>query len=269
MKERIGAFSDMTGLSPETIRYYEQLGLLNPHRQSDNRYRFYEDRDLFHLAQIKQFQGLGMTLADIAENVHQSDLSSATQMIKAQRAVCEQELEELEARLSRLKVLEQDYQRLSDGTGQAHMTRVRSMYRLMISDPGIMEHPHTRPMIRELVSLMPYAHTTMIVPQGALLDVGIDPIPTRYGIGILAHYANANGFTLREPVQHYPTTCDLVVPICVRDFRSVTRAEMAPLLDEFERRSLRVVSDAHALIRHAQNAVDGDRYYMSIHASYA
>ncbi len=55
----------MSGVSPRTLRFYDEIGLLNPARYGDNHYRYYEEEQLLLLQQILFFRELGFPLSDI------------------------------------------------------------------------------------------------------------------------------------------------------------------------------------------------------------
>jgi DNA-binding transcriptional MerR regulator len=69
MKEtaRIGEVARAAGLSVQTLRYYERLGLLPPPRRSGNGYRLYPADTLKRLRLIRQAQALGFRLDEIKE----------------------------------------------------------------------------------------------------------------------------------------------------------------------------------------------------------
>ena len=62
----IQAFAALTGLSADTLRYYEKEGLLAPTRDS-NGYRVYSERDAAWLAFILRLKETNMPLAQIKE----------------------------------------------------------------------------------------------------------------------------------------------------------------------------------------------------------
>jgi DNA-binding transcriptional MerR regulator len=65
---RIGEAAEATGLTPRTIRYYEELGLLNPAAHISGGNRRFDDEDLERLNLIKQLKDVvGLSLADIQE----------------------------------------------------------------------------------------------------------------------------------------------------------------------------------------------------------
>ncbi|HHW5119686.1 MerR family DNA-binding transcriptional regulator [Staphylococcus pseudintermedius] len=42
----IKVVSELTGLSTRTLRYYDQIGLLNPSNSSEAGYRLYNEKDI-------------------------------------------------------------------------------------------------------------------------------------------------------------------------------------------------------------------------------
>ncbi|MBB5933139.1 MerR family transcriptional regulator [Streptomyces zagrosensis] len=61
---RIGELAGLTGVSPRSLRYYEQQGLLAPQR-ADNGYRAYDRLDAVRVANIKVALDAGLTLEDV------------------------------------------------------------------------------------------------------------------------------------------------------------------------------------------------------------
>ncbi|WP_323776758.1 Cu(I)-responsive transcriptional regulator [Leisingera sp.] len=59
----IGDVSSRSGLPAKTIRYYEDIGLIKPHR-SANGYRCFAETDLHKLAFLGRARALGFTIED-------------------------------------------------------------------------------------------------------------------------------------------------------------------------------------------------------------
>ncbi|MCW0212589.1 MAG: MerR family transcriptional regulator [Pseudonocardia sp.] len=60
---RIGELGERAGVSPRTLRHYEDLGLL-PARRAANGYRSYDDADLRAVTEIRALVGLGLSLEE-------------------------------------------------------------------------------------------------------------------------------------------------------------------------------------------------------------
>jgi DNA-binding transcriptional MerR regulator len=57
--------SDMAGVSPRTLHYYDEIGLLKPANYGTNGYRYYDDKAALRLQQILFFKELDFKLEEI------------------------------------------------------------------------------------------------------------------------------------------------------------------------------------------------------------
>jgi DNA-binding transcriptional MerR regulator len=120
----IGDAARSSGVKIPTIRYYEEIGLLNPPPRSEGNRRLYDDKDLRKLAFIRHARELGFevdairTLLSLQENPNQS-CGEADQIARARLA-------EVEQKLFRLSALKQELQRMVDhcATGRVSGCRV-------------------------------------------------------------------------------------------------------------------------------------------------
>ena len=65
---RIAEVADATGLTPRSIRYYEEVGLLAPAARSEGAYRLYDTDDLERLRFIRGLRDdAGFSLAEIGQ----------------------------------------------------------------------------------------------------------------------------------------------------------------------------------------------------------
>jgi Cd(II)/Pb(II)-responsive transcriptional regulator len=65
MNMRIGELGKLTGCQPETIRFYEQKGLLPSPVRSDANYRLYDATHAERLHFIRRCRALGMSLDEV------------------------------------------------------------------------------------------------------------------------------------------------------------------------------------------------------------
>ena len=78
--------SDMAGLldlTPETIRYYESVGIVKPRHSEQNRYRYYLSTDFSRLYNAKLLRSMGFSLAEIKSFFYEkNDLEQRESAIK-------------------------------------------------------------------------------------------------------------------------------------------------------------------------------------------
>ena len=76
-KKNIGQIAEETGLSIQTIRYYESLGLLPPPLRSESGYRQYDEAYLEHINFIKNAREFGFSLDEMKELVRLKSSNNA------------------------------------------------------------------------------------------------------------------------------------------------------------------------------------------------
>lgn len=126
---QIDEVAKLTGITKRTIRYYEDLELLNPAR-SDSRYRLYTEEDIdtinevknlrimlgMNLSQIKRFMGLKKMISDILDGTER-DISIINETEDRIRELMEF-IDEREKMLSRIKNNCNNYLERLDKTAQ-------------------------------------------------------------------------------------------------------------------------------------------------------
>ena len=106
----IGTLAKRTGTKVQTIRYYEQIGLMPEPGRTDGGQRRYGDVELDRLSFIRHSRQLGFSLGAIRELL---DLSDSPERSCAQvDAVAQKQLREVEARIARLEALRVELRRM-------------------------------------------------------------------------------------------------------------------------------------------------------------
>jgi DNA-binding transcriptional MerR regulator len=62
--------AEQTGLSVDTLRYYERIGLLAPTRDASSRHRRYSQMDLVWIAFLSKLRSTGMPLLEIRDYIN-------------------------------------------------------------------------------------------------------------------------------------------------------------------------------------------------------
>ncbi len=92
---RIGEISKLYGIGPDSLRYYEELGLIHPQR-SENQYRMYHIHDLWRLNVIRDLRNLGFSMERIQAYLDDRSLASTEAMLTEELAVIKTRMDALE-----------------------------------------------------------------------------------------------------------------------------------------------------------------------------
>ncbi|MET8770484.1 MerR family transcriptional regulator [Streptomyces sp. NPDC004658] len=99
---RIGELAARTGMTRDTIRFYEKVGLIAGRRLA-NGYRDFPPEAVAWLQYVRTAQTLGFSLAEIARN--SEELRAAPDAAEALSALFEEKIKVVDARMAELTTL--------------------------------------------------------------------------------------------------------------------------------------------------------------------
>ena len=134
----IGQLSKRTGVKIPTIRYYEQMELIEAPERSSGNQRRYTSGGLERLSFIRHARQLGLSIEDIRELVQLSQVPQKP-CSNAHDIAC-RHLQAVRARMSQLKKLEAELKRISSVSDAGHVGECRVIEALM--DHGLCETNH-------------------------------------------------------------------------------------------------------------------------------
>lgn len=97
MRYTVKELAEAAGVTPRTLHYYDQIGLLRPASLGENGYRYYTEDALLRLQQIMLYRELDFTLAEIQTILDEPafDLLAALRLQKEQLQQRVQRMSEL------------------------------------------------------------------------------------------------------------------------------------------------------------------------------
>ncbi|MBN9653466.1 MerR family transcriptional regulator [Halobacillus sp. GSS1] len=98
---KISEFSQLTGLSKETLRYYAEVGLLEPaYIHPDNHYRYYDDGSYFLALMLGKLRALGFTIQEMKKVMDDKSFLQLEQLLLEKRSKIHKEIQDLQSRLA-------------------------------------------------------------------------------------------------------------------------------------------------------------------------
>jgi putative AdoMet-dependent methyltransferase len=128
MAMKVHEAARLLGVTPRALRFYEEKGLLQPHKEAENGYRLYGEDDLIRLRWIISLRELGLSISAIQEAMPAieqpkqwiSKLDRARAALYAEWLTAKEALEALDSTLTSWKQ-----------SGTAHLTQIEQAARKM------------------------------------------------------------------------------------------------------------------------------------------
>lgn len=87
--------SKLAGITPRTLHYYDEIGLLKPSQVGDNGYRYYGEEAVYRLQQIMLYRQMEIPLEKIGELMGRHDFDILT-ALQDHQAALEQKIEQMQ-----------------------------------------------------------------------------------------------------------------------------------------------------------------------------
>jgi len=102
----IGQVAKEVGLPSKTIRYYEEVKLIQPTKRMDNKYREYSQENIARLRLIKQARVLGLSLDEVKQLVEECFDGSCEHLRDSFLAKLPKYIESVKVRVNELQELQ-------------------------------------------------------------------------------------------------------------------------------------------------------------------
>ncbi len=94
-KFKVNELARLAGVTPQTLRRYDELGIFRPERIERNSYRLYETKNLVQLLRLQSLKHQGFSLREVRD-IYEADLDRTVAAYEKHIHALEKKLEELE-----------------------------------------------------------------------------------------------------------------------------------------------------------------------------
>ena len=95
---QIGAVAEMTGLSIQTLRHWDEVGLVPPSERSEGGFRLYSDVDVQRLLVIRRMKPLEFTLEEMGRLLDSIDILAQQRSTESERLAAAEYIRECHRR---------------------------------------------------------------------------------------------------------------------------------------------------------------------------
>ncbi|MFA9422713.1 MAG: MerR family transcriptional regulator [Sedimentibacter sp.] len=109
---KINEISNLYNIGKDSLRYYEEIGMLKPERDTNNGYRLYSIQDICKLNIIKDLRNLNMPMEVIKDYLENKTVENTLDILEEEISIIDKKMEQLKVQkntiLSRMKSLKED-----------------------------------------------------------------------------------------------------------------------------------------------------------------
>lgn len=99
----IREFSELTGLSRETLRYYAEVKLLEPaYIDPKNSYRYYDDGSYFLAILLVKLKSFGFTIQEMVSVMNDKSFANLENLLQQKRENIQSEIHDLQRKISEI-----------------------------------------------------------------------------------------------------------------------------------------------------------------------
>lgn len=114
----IGQVSDFLGISRDTIKFYEEKGLIKPSKDNENRYRKYGMEEIHNLFLINFYRELNIEVKKIKEIKDNGNIEKVDVILEEQENKLIKEIKEKKETLKKIKKTRQEYLNVMNNIGK-------------------------------------------------------------------------------------------------------------------------------------------------------
>ena len=202
----IGAIARLLGLSTEAIRYYESRGIIQPVRDPETGYRYFNAWDLHMLLRARHYQSYGFSLEEIADLLRRDELADIESALAAKEEDIQLGIVRQINMLKRVRQSEAMVRDAKQSVGRYRIEARPGIYRINTQVEYALSHEkEDLERIGAWAGMTPFVYSCAVF-RNELLREG-DP-RFDFGLGVNEEYAGILGIREEPGVEYYPPrTC--------------------------------------------------------------
>ncbi len=243
---KVHDFARCLGLPDSKVRYYDRSGLVRGGRKKENNYRDFTREDALNIYHANMLRSFDMGVRQ-ALDAQRQELADIDEWVEGHARELEKSILQQEIRLQRLREMQIYFSEIQSRKGQLARNYVDDSF-------NIWNFGHTSPLspaehraIELLAGNMPFSYIAIRVSRESLLSPG-DDLDVSIGLGILEQNRAKLALNLPPEIPRSPGGSKVNLLMELSDPFAMTKQDLAPLLEELNRRRQVLRSDLEGRI---------------------
>ncbi len=260
MAYSVTQIKDRIGIGRETLRFYEQRGLINPQRKEGSSYRVYTDFDGLEVLRVKMMQSFKMSLDEIHGQNAEASLGALEGHLAQVEMQLQTELVRVQTELARIRKHRSFVSDAMNAGGVCDFNAYGGIYKLMLLGEEIQENPEMAEIAAQWIAHMPVCDIGWQISLDKLVRAQGKTVGTQVGLMVLPHFAEEYHLNVQPPVYMFPTGHCIRMMIKTQDPFHVTQTDFKPLFDYAKAHHYEMISDITGRYS-GYSCEDGTAYY--------
>lgn len=257
---KIGQISDILGIQSSAIRYYEDCGLVEPKKDAQSGYRFYDPVDCGKIMCARSFRSMGFSIQESKALMLEKDLLAQLDLWNKGNEALDRQMERLQAQKRTLEYW-RDLYISAEALRQTCRTLDREgFYYISLGKWGeTRSEKRFRNTVREWIEYMPESSYWGIF-DASKVQAG-EPVVLDCGFGIRSSCVLRENLTVPDGAVYYaPCACIQSVLYCGNDMVELEPRLFDHVRDYSKKHGLALVGTGHWHFLRLSD--DGEGYYV-------
>lgn len=193
MKYTIGIIAKSLGISTQSVRYYENMGIIDAQRNENNQYRTYTLKDAKTLFQTCLYRSMGFSLKDIRMMLCERNVDEVADLFEKRIVDVDHQIEELKALRHELEEYKNGFKRVSNHLNHVDIVNEDfSFYLVLKNGPGDNIPTDEDDFLIECEQLAPYVRQASVIDADTIYGEDGD-VHFNYGLSMSLSFVKSQG----------------------------------------------------------------------------
>lgn len=160
---KIGEVANILGVSADTIRYYEKMGIVYSHKDAANGYRYFTSADIYALLDVLFYRSMDIPVEEVCKIMNSYQHRDVKKLLEQKEKQVEAKIREQRILLGQIRATIEDYRIMEEGLDVLKVCPMPQMALLYESAADNQAYFH---------SMMEQEDSTAVQPAGSRIEAG-------------------------------------------------------------------------------------------------
>lgn len=160
---KIGEVANILGVSADTIRYYEKMGIIYSHKDGGNGYRYFTSADIYALLDVLFYRSMDIPVEEVCRIMNSYQHKDVRRLLEQKEKQVQAKIREQRALLNQIRATIEDYRIMEEGL---------DVLKICPMPPMVLFHESPADSGAYFDSMMEQEDSGLVQPVGSLIESG-------------------------------------------------------------------------------------------------